>query len=118
MSRAERLSRQLAALEAAFVASLVADLKRVQSGVDAMYFIVEELAPEGYRVHWLSRNCAQRWEEAQEILRLREMLGLPHESTPAEIFRATVVRYAERRPHDLGPIRLAERILEVLRSPE
>ncbi len=112
MSRSEKQTNLLVALEAEFERDLRTALVRVASGVDTGFFFTAWSNP--HRLAHLSEASAELDQVADEILRLRQNLGLT-EPCPATWFREAIQVHADlENANRLGPIRLAEQLLKRL----
>lgn len=117
MSVGSKSSQRLAALEEEFLTRLTAELERVSSGANTLFFFTEEFNPHSLPAHQLPAESAGLSAIALEILSLRGLLKLPTSETPAELFRAYLERNADLSDHNrLGPRRLAADLLARLRS--
>jgi hypothetical protein len=117
VSRVEKQLRRLVSMEADFVRRLEAELEGVARGENTSFFETPELNPHDFPPHAFSKVAMDLSEVAAETLRLRELLGMPAEDSPAALLHDAQRRSADLGdPHRLGPIRMAKELLKKLRS--
>jgi len=117
MSRKEKLGRRLGAVETELRKLLHTALTEQVAGRRSLVFVNEQFNPSDLRESWLDPVAAELLKLSLEAQDLRAQLGHAADEGPAFLYLEACHRGADpSNPHELGPIRLAQELLERLRS--
>jgi hypothetical protein len=118
VSRDQRQWGRLLAIEAELRQRLIGELEIVARGYNTTFFCTREFIPPEWPPGTLSETAEELSALALQALRLRESLREPIENSVGDIFRQALREANDlTNQHRLGPIRHAQWLLDVLRSP-
>ncbi len=118
MSRHRKQRDRLLAIEAELRQRLIAELEVVARGYNTTFFCTREFIPPEWPPGVLSETAEELSSLALQALRLRELLRESIENSVGDIFRQALREANDlTNQHRLGPIRHAQLLLDILRSP-
>jgi hypothetical protein len=107
-----RMEAELCQLEKELTERLRTELNTVSSGVNTLFFFTAEYDPHEFPEHYLSRASGELLGIARETIKLRKQLSMPVERCVGRLFESACREHSDLgNPHRLGPIRLAERLM-------
>ena len=82
-----------------------------------MIFFNSQNLPDGYRQHWLPKECDEMFDLANRCVSIRRSLGLTNSDTLGQLFLDACAENANmQNPHRRGPRKLATWLLAEVRS--
>lgn len=108
--RARQLERRLADAEATLTSMLKILLPRVADSGEPLFFSSRNL-PDGWHGRWLPRESDGLYDMAEDILDMRQSLGLDPSGSTAARYLAACAEAASDDPHRRGPRALAADLL-------